>query len=261
MRIAITPTAEAGSKLAAKLLVPQVKPGFRLGLATGSTPEGLYAELRKAHAETDFTLEHCTGWALDEYVGIAPDHPERYRNVLRRELVGEEKTGLKDENLNTPDGLSPDPEESARRYEEAITSGVDLQILGIGADGHIGFNEPSGCLVNPTNVVTLAPRTISDNARFFDGEEAKVPRRAITQGLATIMRSRQAILLAFGEQKADAVADTVEGAVSAFCPASILQYHLDVVVIVDNAAASKLKLADYYRETWQAKYPDIPLDA
>ena len=258
MRIAITPTAEAGSKLAAKLIVPQVKPGFRLGLATGSTPEGLYAELRKAHTETDFTLEHCTGWALDEYVGIAPDHPERYRNVLRRELVGAEKTGLKDENLNTPDGLSPDPEESARRYEEAITSGVDLQILGIGADGHIGFNEPSGCLVNPTNVVTLAPRTISDNARFFDGEEAKVPRRAIIQGPATIMRSYG---LACGEQKADAVADTVEGAVSAFCPASILQYHLDVVVIVDNAAASKLKLADYYRETWQAKYPDIPLDA
>lgn len=110
-------------------------------------------------------------------------------------------------------------------------------------------------------MVTLAPRTISDNARFFDNDENKVPRRAITQGLATIMRSRQAILLAFGEQKADAVAATVEGAVSAFCPASILQYHLDVVVIVDNAAASKLQLADYYRETWQAKYPNLPLSA
>ncbi len=261
MRIAITPTAEAGSKLAANLIIPQVKPGFRLGVATGSTPEGLYAQLRKAHAETDFTLKNCTGWALDEYVGIAPDHPERYRNVLRRELVGEEKTGLTDANLHTPDGLSPHPEESASRYEDALTSGVDLQILGIGADGHIGFNEPSGCLANPTNVVTLTPRTIADNARFFDGDEAKVPRQAITQGLSTIMRSRQAILLAFGEQKADAIAHTVEGAVSAFCPASILQYHLNVVVIVDDAAASKLQLADYYRETWHTDYPHLPLDA
>lgn len=259
MHIAITPTPEDASKLAAKIIIPQVKPGFRLGVATGSTPEGLYAELRAAHEQGQFSLEECTAWALDEYVGIAPDHPERYRNVLRRELVGSEKTGLKDENLHTPDGTASDPHQAARDYEAEIAPGVDLQILGIGADGHIGFNEPTGSLSNPTNVVTLTAQTIADNARFFDNDEANVPKQAVTQGLSTIMKSGQAVLLAFGSQKADAVAATVEGAVSAFWPASILQYHLNAFIIADEAAASKLQLTDYYRQTWQAEYPDLPL--
>ncbi|WIK64912.1 glucosamine-6-phosphate deaminase [Gleimia hominis] len=252
MRIAITPSSAQGSALAASIIVPLVSPGFRLGVATGSTPEGLYAQLRQAHAAGEFTLAGSRAWALDEYIGIDQDHLQRYRNVLKRELVGEDKTGLADADLHTPDGLSADPEESAKLYEESIAPGLDLQILGLGADGHIGFNEPSGSLSAPTNVVTLAPQTRRDNARFFDGVEADVPKRAITQGLATIMTAKKIVLLAFGEQKAQAIQGVVEGPVSAFCPASILQYHQDVTVIVDDAAAGALKLADYYRETWDS---------
>lgn len=174
-----------------------------LGVATGSSPQPMYAALRQAHAEGRFTLADAKAFALDEYVGIAPNHPERYRNFLANELVGEDKTGLKDENLNVPDGGAEDLDAAAAAYDAAIKASgpVALQILGIGADGHIGFNEPGVSLVCRTHWDALAEQTIADNARFFDGDVAKVPNKCITQGLGTIMEATRILLIATGENK------------------------------------------------------------
>ncbi|MCF2706794.1 glucosamine-6-phosphate deaminase [Arcanobacterium haemolyticum] len=260
MHLGIFSDAQSASAAAARVIfdVAAHKPQFTLGVATGSTPEALYAELRSAHAAGTFTLENSHAFALDEYVGIAEDHPERYRNVLRRELVGAEKTGLTDELLHTPDGSAADPVAAAHAYDLAIgdVGGVDVQILGIGADGHIGFNEPGGSLVSRTHVEALAGQTISDNARFFDNDPAKVPTRCITQGLGTIMEARKLVLLAFGANKADAIAQLIEGPISARWPATIMQMHPDVVVVVDEAAAAKLDMTDLYKERWQMTFGD-----
>lgn len=223
-----------------------------LGVATGSTPLPLYERLREAHAAGTFTLEDAQAVALDEYVGIDPDHPERYRNVLRAELVGADKTGLADEKLHTPDANAADPEAAADEYDAEIkaTGGVTLQILGIGADGHIGFNEPGISLVSRAHVDSLTAKTREDNARFFDNDLSKVPSKCITQGLGTIMEAQRILLIATGANKADAVRELVEGGISAKWPATVLQMHPEVMVLVDEAAASKLELADFYRERW-----------
>ena len=227
-----------------------------LGVATGSTPLPLYERLRAAHAAGEFTLEDAQAFALDEYVGIDPDHEQRYRNVLRTELVGAQSTGLTDENLHTPDGNAADLEAAAREYDAAIeqAGGVELQILGIGADGHIGFNEPGISLVSRTHVDALTAKTRSDNARFFDDDISHVPSKCITQGLGTIMQARQVLLIATGANKAAAVRELVEGAVSAHWPATILQMHPQAIVLVDEEAAAELKLKDFYQERWEAAY-------
>ncbi|MCI1676445.1 MAG: glucosamine-6-phosphate deaminase [Ancrocorticia sp.] len=255
MHIGIFETSDAASDAAAELIIDLFsrKPHATLGVATGSTPEKLYARLRAAHAAGTFTLKNSSAFALDEYVGIAEDHPQRYRNVLRRELVGKDKTGLTEAGLNTPDAGADDPEQAALVYDRMIggSGGIDLQILGIGVDGHIGFNEPGGSLVSRTHIEALAGQTISDNARFFNGDTSQVPRRCITQGLGTIMEAKRLVLLAFGANKADAVAQLVEGPISAKWPATIMQMHPDVVAITDTAAASKLEFADLYQERWR----------
>lgn len=239
--------------LAADIIIKASKrDGFRLGVATGSSPETLYDCLRRAHAAGDFDLSDAQAWALDEYVGIDADHHERYRNVLIRELVGVEKTGLVDHNLHTPDGLRDNPHEAAADYDRSIGDGVDVQILGIGSDGHIGFNEPSGSLASRTHVGFLTEQTRVDNARFFDGDLEKVPRYCITQGLATIMSAKKIVLVAYGQNKAEAIRQLVEGAVSARWPATILQHHPDVTVIVDHEAAAGLDLIDYYKQQSQS---------
>ncbi len=254
MHLGIFADATTAAAAAARVILEEAarKPSFTLGVATGSTPEPLYAHLRQAHSEGRFSLENSHAFALDEYVGIAEDHPERYRNVLRRELVGSEKTGLTDELLHTPDGSAADPYEAAANYDSLIkeVGGVDVQILGIGADGHIGFNEPGGSLVSRTHVEALAAQTINDNARFFDNDTAKVPSRCITQGLGTIMEARTLVLLAFGANKARAIAELVEGPMSAYWPATIMQMHPNVVIVTDEAAASNLKLTELYNERW-----------
>lgn len=258
MHIGSFENADVASKAAAQLIIDLFgrKARATLGVATGSTPEKLYAHLRDAHDAGHFTLKGSNAFALDEYVGIADDHPQRYRNVLRRELVGKDATGLRDEDLYTPDAGADDPESAALIYDRSIgaTGGIDLQILGIGVDGHIGFNEPGGSLVSRTHVEALARQTISDNARFFDGDLAKVPTRCITQGLGTIMEAGKLVLLAFGENKAEAVAQLVEGPISAKWPATIMQMHPDVVVITDHAAASLLQFTDLYRERWELEF-------
>lgn len=247
MRVIITPTETEASTLAARHIIDHATPGMKLGVATGSTPLGLYANLRTAHETGAFSLADSTAWALDEYVGIDENHPERYRNVLRDQLVGDDKTGLTDDNLHTPNPYGDDLDAAAAEYEAALSEGVDIQILGLGSDGHIGFNEPAGSLASPTHVETLTHETREANSRFFDNDIDKVPTHCITQGLATIMRASDIVLLAFGRGKARAVAQLIEGPVSAMWPATILQHHPSVMIIVDEEAASELTMIDYYR--------------
>lgn len=227
-----------------------------IGVATGSSPLPLYEELRRMHRDGEFTLRGVRAFALDEYIGIDDDHPERYRNVLRTELVGEDKTGLREEDLMTPDGSAPNAVEAARIYDQHIrdAGGITIQLLGIGSDGHIGFNEPAGSLASRTHVEILTQKTREDNARFFEDDIDKVPTRCITQGLGTIMEAHETMLIATGEKKADAIRELVEGAVSAKWPATILQMHPNTRIYIDEVAASKLELADFYRARWEQRH-------
>jgi len=229
-------------------------PDAVLGLATGSSPTGIYAELARRVAAGTLDLSRVRGFALDEYVGIPRDHPQSYAAVIDREVV--RPLGLDPARVRVPDGRAPDLAAEAAAYDRAIAvaGGVDLQILGIGANGHIGFNEPTSSLASRTRIKTLAPRTRTDNARFFDSPD-EVPTHCITQGLGTILEARELLLVAQGEAKAEAVAAAVEGPLSSMCPASVLQLHPRAGVVVDEAAASRLRLADYYRFTHRQK-PD-----
>ncbi|WP_216395441.1 glucosamine-6-phosphate deaminase [Arcanobacterium phocae] len=256
MYVGIFKDEETLAKAAADYLMTKLNESDRkvVGVATGSTPLPLYKELRDAHAAGIFSLEGFKAFALDEYIGIDPEHPERYRNVLRTQLVGDERTGLREEDLNTPDGSAEDPYAAAQAYDKAIkdSGGVVVQILGIGSDGHIGFNEPGGALTSRTHVEALTAQTREDNARFFDNDLSKVPTRCITQGLGTIMECGVPLLIATGAGKADAVRELVEGSVSAKWPATILQMHQEAVVFLDEAAAAKLELKDFYMERWES---------
>ncbi len=229
-----------------------------LGLATGSSPLGLYAELA-ARVRRDSLVEfgRVRGFALDEYVGIAAEDPRSYRSVISAAVV--EPLHMDPALVAVPDGTAPDLAAACDDYERRIrdAGGVDVQILGIGSNGHIGFNEPTSSFASRTRVKTLAPGTRADNARFFDSID-EVPKHCVTQGLGTIMESRHVLLIAQGASKSRAIAAAVEGPVTALVPASILQHHPHVTVIVDEAAAADLGLRDYYETTlaekpaWQA---------
>jgi glucosamine-6-phosphate deaminase len=218
-----------------------------LGLATGSTPLPIYQALASRRVD----LSAVRGFALDEYVGLPPGHPESYRSVITREVV--EPLGLTPELVRVPGDRGP-IESAGADYERAIVEagGVDLQILGIGTDGHIGFNEPGSSFESLTRVKTLTQQTREDNARFFDSID-DVPVNCITQGLGTIRRARHLLLLAFGEAKAEAIAAAVEGPVTASAPGSAIQLHPHVTVLVDGPAASRLANLDYYRYAWANK--------
>jgi glucosamine-6-phosphate deaminase len=224
-----------------------------LGLATGSSPLKVYDELARRHAEEGLSFARARAFMLDEYVGLAADHPERYRNVIETEIAS--RVDFADGAVQGPDGLAEDLVAACAAYEQAIVDagGVDLQLLGIGTDGHIAFNEPGSSLASRTRIKTLTEQTRADNARFFGGDVEQVPQHCLTQGLGTIMQARHVVLLATGRQKAEAVHQLVEGPVSAMWPATILQHHPHVTVLVDNAAASRLQLADYYRSTYAQK--------
>ncbi|PFG42573.1 glucosamine-6-phosphate deaminase [Isoptericola jiangsuensis] len=224
-----------------------------LGLATGSSPLKVYDELARRHAEEGLSFAQARGFMLDEYVGLDAEHPERYRNVIATEIA--ERVRWPAEQVQGPDGLAADLPAACAAYEEAIEAagGVDLQILGIGTDGHIAFNEPGSSLASRTRIKTLTRQTRVDNARFFDGDVEKVPTHCLTQGLGTIMDARHLVLLATGRQKAEAVHQLVEGPVSALWPATVMQLHPHATVLVDEAAASRLQLADYYRQTYASK--------
>ena len=229
------------------------RPDAVLGLATGSSPLPIYDELVRLHVHEGLSFAGATAFTLDEYVGLPAAHPQRYLNVITREIA--QRVDFSPGAVHGPDGLAADIPAACAGYDDAImkAGGVDLQILGIGTDGHVGFNEPGSSLASRTRIKTLTEQTRADNARFFDGDVTAVPHHCLTQGLATIMAARHVLLIATGRAKADAVHQLVEGSVSAMWPATILQHHPHVTVLIDNAAASRLQLGDYFRSTYAAK--------
>jgi glucosamine-6-phosphate deaminase len=237
-------TADAVAALVAR------KPNAVLGLATGSTPLSSYASI--GHRKLD--LSRVRGFALDEYVGLPAGHPESYRAVITREVV--EPLGMTPALVRVPGDDGGPLEGAGDRYEADLIAagGVDIQLLGIGSTGHIGFNEPGSSFGSLTRIKTLTERTRADNARFF-ASPAEVPLHCLTQGLGTILRARHLILLAFGESKAPAIAAAIEGPLTASAPGSAVQLHPHVTVIVDEAAASQLRNADYYRYAWINRLP------
>lgn len=224
-----------------------------LGLATGSSPLPVYREIIRRSQAGRLSFRSASAFTLDEYVGLEETHPERYRHVIEREFTTH--VDLDPDAVHGPDGNNADLPAACTSYEEQIRAagGVDLQILGIGTDGHIGFNEPGSSLASRTRIKTLTTQTRADNARFFGGDIDAVPRHCLTQGLGTIMESRHVILLATGRAKAEAVRQMVEGPVSALWPATLLQHHPHATVVLDAAAASRLRLAGYFREAFEGK--------
>ena len=256
MEIVILPTPADVGRLAARKIAQVIArlPSAVVGLATGSSPLAIYAELA-AHVQAGtLDVRQVRGVALDEYVGIPADHPESYLSVITRQVT--RPLGLDPGNVFVPDGRAADIPAACAAYEARIRDlgGVDIQILGIGANGHIGFNEPTSSFASRTRIKTLAPQTRADNARFFDTPD-DVPTHCLTQGLGTIMDASELVLVAQGEAKAEAIAGAVEGPVSSMCPGSVLQFHEHAYVIIDEAAASALTLGDYYKHTYANK-PD-----
>jgi glucosamine-6-phosphate deaminase len=257
MEVVVVPDAGAGAGLVADAVarLASRRRDAVLGLATGGSPEPVYAELAARRQRGELDLAAVRGFLLDEYVGLPEDHPSRYRAVIERQVVG--PLGLDARRVQGPDGGAADLPLACLIYEEQLAGagGVDLQLLGVGTDGHIGFNEPGSSLGSRTRLKTLTERTRSDNARFFGGDAAAVPRHVLTQGVATILESRHLVLVAWGGHKADAVARLVEGPVTAMVPASALQLHPHATVVVDRAAAGGLTHLDYYEAVFAAK-PD-----
>jgi len=224
-------------------------PAAVLGLATGSTPMPIYRALALNLAADPLDMSAVRVFSLDEYVGLPSGHRESYHSVIARDVTV--PLGLSPANVRVPNVDVAALQGSGAEYERAIrvAGGVDIQILGIGRTGHLGFNEPGSSLASLTRLKTLAPETRADNARFFSSPE-EVPLHCVTQGLGTILRARHLILLATGEQKADAIAAAVEGPLTVSQPASVIQLHPHVTVVLDEAAASRLVNADYYRHAW-----------
>ena len=255
MEVVPLATADEIGRLAADAVERLVseRPQAVLGLATGSSPLPVYAELAaRVRAGTAPSYDEVRAFLLDEYVGLPAGHDQSYRATIRRELT--DALGLRPDQVESPD---PDPAglpTAGPRYERRIAEagGIDLQILGIGGDGHLAFNEPGSSLASRTRLKTLTDRTRHDNARFF-GSFDEVPRHVVTQGLGTILEAGHLVLLAAGPAKAEAVAAAVEGPLSASCPASVLQLHPHVTVLLDDQAASRLHRADYYHEVYVNK--------
>ena len=247
MEIIICKTKEEASRKAADLVTALVKsnPKAVLGLATGSTPVEMYKCLIADNKAKKVSFKGVRSWNLDEYWGLPPTHDQSYRSFMDENLF--DSIDIVKKNTHVLNGLAKDWRKEVTAYEAAIkkAGGIDLQVLGIGSDGHIAFNEPGSSLASRTRIVSLTPQTIKDNARFFK-KAADVPRQALSMGVGSIMEAKRIVLLAFGANKADAVKAMVEGGVSQFCTASALQMHPDAWVFCDAAAASKLKLKTYY---------------
>ncbi len=254
MRVIIQPDATGVAQRAATLIAELVrrKPNAVLGLATGGTVVQCYQELIRLHQQEQLDFSQVRTFNLDEYVGLGADHPQSYRRFMHEQFF--QYVNLRPENCFVPDGLASDYEAYCAWYEHQIISagGIDLQLLGIGRDGHIAFNEPGSSLGSRTRLKTLTQETIEDNARFF-GSADQVPRTAVTMGVGTILESRKCLLLATGSSKAAAIGAAVEGPVTAQVTASALQLHRDVVLVIDSDAASWLRRRAYYQQVEEAE--------
>jgi glucosamine-6-phosphate deaminase len=248
MEVIITRDYDEMSQVAAQIIRRQVirKPDSVLGLATGSTPLGTYKEMIRMHREEGLDFSKITTFNLDEYLGLPPAHPQSYRYFMNENLF--KHINISPSRIFIPNGMAEDIDSYCQWYEEQIkkAGGIDLQLLGIGSDGHIAFNEPGSSLGSRTRLKTLTESTIRDNARFFDRKE-DVPCFAITMGVGTIFEARDIVLIANGKKKAAVCAKFIEGPVTARVTASRLQLHPHVLVVLDEAAASQLREADYYR--------------
>ncbi len=260
MEVIISKTYEDMSRFAAQIIEEQLltKPNSVLGLATGSTPIGIYEELARRHREKGLDFSQVVTFNLDEYLGLPPSHPQSYRYFMDQHLF--KHINVPKGNIHVPYGHA---EESVLGfcawYENEIVryGGIDIQILGIGGDGHIAFNEPGSSLGSRTRLKTLTQQTIDDNARFFASLD-EVPRFAITMGVGTILEAKKILLVANGAKKAEIIAEAIEGPITSQVTASALQLHRDVVVIVDAEAGARLKRADYYRWVYEQKKRLIP---
>ena len=241
MRIYREKDYEAMSLRAAQVMAAEIihRPNCVLGLATGSTPIGMYKRLIELNKEGKLSFKEVRTVNLDEYKGLSPEHDQGYRYFMQKQLF--DHVDILPENTRVPDGLASDPDGECTGYDAYIRSlgGIDLQLLGVGHNGHIGFNEPGDVFVKPTHVVDLTESTIDANARFFATRD-DVPKQAFTMGIGPIMAAKKILLIASGEEKAEAVYNTVCGPINPHCPGSILQLHSDVVLVADEAALSKV---------------------
>ncbi|MBN2207180.1 MAG: glucosamine-6-phosphate deaminase [Candidatus Aminicenantes bacterium] len=256
MEVIIQPDAAAAGLLAARMVAAVIKdkPHAVIGFPTGSTPIPFYARLVRMHREDGLDFSRITTFNLDEFVALAHDHPASYHAYMEKHLFGH--VNVARDRIHIPDGTAADIPSYCRQYEDDIRTagGIDIQILGIGPDGHIGFNEPTSSLGSRTRIKTLTLQTRRDNAAEFGGED-KVPFHVLTMGIGTILDSRMILLLAFGAKKAEIVARAVEGPITALVPASALQLHPRTVLLLDEPAAARLTKADYYRYVYEHK-PD-----
>jgi glucosamine-6-phosphate deaminase len=248
MEIIIQPTARDAATLAAHLIADRLraKPNLVLGCATGRTMESIYELLVRFHQKEGLDFSQCRTFNLDEYVGLSPEDERSYHYYMRQHLF--DKVNISPENTHLPNGVAPDLKAEARRYETAIAEagGIDLQLLGLGETGHIGFNEPLSALMSRTRDKALAPLTLQQNAQFFGGA-AKVPKQALTMGVGTILEAREILMVVTGQKKASILAKATEGPITAMISATALQLHGRCKVVVDEDAATELQGKEYYR--------------
>ncbi len=252
MEVIIRPNADAAANLTANVIADAIraKPSLVLGLATGRTMERLYKRLAEIHQEDKLSFAQVRTFNLDEYIGLPPEDKHSYRHYMNQHLFN--KVDIDPANTHLPNGVAEDIDQECAHYEQRITEcgGIDLQILGIGNTGHIGFNEPLSAMYSRTRAKALTPQTIEQNASQFDNPE-EMPRRAITMGVGTILDAKRCILLATGKTKAQIIAKAVEGPVTSMISATALQLHPKATVIIDQPASANLQQIEYYQWLFQ----------
>lgn len=255
MEIIIQPSHYQLAAIASEIIRDALlrKPNLVLGLATGSTPIALYKALVRMHKENGLDFSRVTTFNLDEYVDIPREHPQSYHTFMAKHFF--DHVNISVENQHIPQNTAENHEAFCTAFEEAIVraGGIDIQVLGIGTDGHIGFNEVGSSLASRTRIVTLTENTLAANAIHFDDDVSAVPEMAITIGIGTIMEAKQCLLLANSASKSEAIAKAVEGPITSMVPASILQTHPNTVVLIDESAASDLKEVEYYKRSYANK--------
>jgi glucosamine-6-phosphate deaminase len=249
MEVIIQPDADAAARLVSRIISKELhaKPHLVLGFATGRTMEKVYGLLATMHKEEHLDFSLCRTFNLDEYIGLAPENEHSYRHYMNDHLFRRVNIDLR--NTHLPNGVAKDLDAECAHYDHLIADcgGIDLQLLGIGVAGHIGFNEPLSALRSRTRVKALSPTTLAQNAPLFGGDAKKVPKRAITMGVGTILEAKRLVVLATGAEKAAIVAKAVEGPITSMVSATALQLHARCTVVVDETAASKLQEKEYYR--------------